>query len=862
MAEKVGKTTAVGTKSMPMKLFATWEVEKTSPNCIPRLCSLTLNRLIVLKPLENENHSLIIAVKMQNSKRTLRSNEISMPSSGLLDVELDLAFSLQYPHFLKRDGNKLHVMLQRRKKYKNKTILGYKTLAVGQINMGQVLQRSIDKDLNLFSDTKDNSTVLVAKLTMVTVSSQPVDHVESDQRKAISSDVDRSPDVDNDSDDDYPDHEEWSNDGFSDCDNTLMEDDGRTRPRKVSRGNIRPVPRGRLQRNIKQRFIALLKKFKASEDGLDSEADHELCDPDVNPDPADADDIEDLIDELEDLSDSGAEPELDTVSVVSTPKPRLRPFFTRNGFDASESSRESGKLSDDNSSRKNDSDSLAECVQPLIQGSQEKAAPCEDRDTDPDQVESHGKPKSPKLKPKMSRMRSRSYREKQAKKDVKQLVRRNSTGVVEGSPRKALLDQLSAVLGGSDDLLPENVVLVNTVEWQGQLMVQKLQEKQLKVICTCGDADVKAAMSFLVTKIQKFCNSNSKSPQPVKVGIAGGDGYINSVLRPYVEQFSAKPHDWQNYVRFLVIPFGASCIGKHLGALDNTYSSLFLDSLWKDTFEKPEISKLDSQEILNRVSKYLSNANGLLQIPISEAMVMCRGRSSDDESSQMFLPFLSEVKIGNPEMLNASVDLDDTSCMVNSPSLSSSPPSAMILLDKPKETQTPPSSPSVNLTLSNQSQGSTSSPSGLGELMELQVDYWTATNKPDSSEKTDKASKKDSNKSSLKSTFRSLQVQRVTQPPISPGDSQSACFSMVVVTREKKQKIMRLGKKAKEIESKSQVVEGINRLICTSKSQNYSLRVMVDGTEWRGIKFFQLSSQWQTHIKSFPVVVFCNAEIL
>ncbi|XP_069117120.1 phosphofurin acidic cluster sorting protein 2-like isoform X6 [Argopecten irradians] len=787
MAEKVGKTSAVGTKSMPMKLFATWEVEKTSPNCIPRLCSLTLNRLIVLKPLENENHSLIIAVKMQNSKRTLRSNEISMPSSGLLDVELDLAFSLQYPHFLKRDGNKLHVMLQRRKKYKNKTILGYKTLAVGQINMGQVLQRSIDKDLNLFSDTKENSTVLVAKLTMVTVSSQPVDHVESDQRKTVSSDVDRSPDVDNDSDDDYPDHEEWSNDGFSDCDHTLMEDDGRTRPRKVSRGNIRPVPRGRLQRNIKQRFIALLKKFKASEDGLDSEADHELCDHDANPDPADADDIEDLIDELEDLSDSGAEPELDAVSVVSTPKPRLRPFFTRNGFDPSESSKE--------------------CViQPSIQGSQEKATACE--------------------------------------------------------PRKALLDQLSAVLGGSDDLLPENVVLVNTVEWQGQLMVQKLQEKQLKVICTCGDADVKAAMSFLVTKIQKFCNSNSKSPHPVKVGIAGGDGYINSVLRPYVEQFSAKPHDWQNYVRFLVIPFGASCIGKHLGALDNMYSSLFLDSLWKDTFEKPEISKLDSQEILNRVSKYLSNANGLLQIPISEAMVMCRGKSSDDESSQMFLPFLSEVKIGNPEVLNASMDLDDSSCMVNSPSLSSSPPSAMILLDKPKETQTPPSSPSVNLTPTNQSQGGTSGQTGTGELMELQVDYWTATNKPDSSEKTDKASKKDSNKSSLKSTFRSLQVQRTTQLPISPSDSQSACFSMVVVTREKKQKIMRLGKKAKEIESKSQVVEGINRLICTSKSQNYSLRVMVDGTEWRGIKFFQLSSQWQTHIKSFPVVVFCNTEIL
>jgi len=39
----------------------------------------------------------------------------------------------------------------------------------------------------------------------------------------------------------------------------------------------------------------------------------------------------------------------------------------------------------------------------------------------------------------------------------------------------------------------------------------------------------------------------------------------------------------------LILFVGASCIGKYLGALDNMYSSLFLDSQWKDTFEKPEI---------------------------------------------------------------------------------------------------------------------------------------------------------------------------------------------------------------------------------------------------------------------------------
>lgn len=67
---------------------------------------------------------------MQSSKRTLRSHEIPVTQSlinasinnsvagggiggnsqinspPLLETELDLHFSLQYPHFIKRDGNR------------------------------------------------------------------------------------------------------------------------------------------------------------------------------------------------------------------------------------------------------------------------------------------------------------------------------------------------------------------------------------------------------------------------------------------------------------------------------------------------------------------------------------------------------------------------------------------------------------------------------------------------------------------------------------------------------------------------------------------------------------------------------------
>ena len=47
--------------------------------------------------------------------------------------------SMQYPHFLKRNGNELQIRLQRRKR----TIRGYKTLAEGSIVMSTVLQRNI-----------------------------------------------------------------------------------------------------------------------------------------------------------------------------------------------------------------------------------------------------------------------------------------------------------------------------------------------------------------------------------------------------------------------------------------------------------------------------------------------------------------------------------------------------------------------------------------------------------------------------------------------------------------------------------------------------------------------------------------------
>lgn len=66
-------------------------------------------------------------------------------------------------------------MLQRRKKYKNRTMLGFKTLAVGQVSMSHVLQHPMDRELNLHSCSKDGKSEVVARIVILSLSTQPVD---------------------------------------------------------------------------------------------------------------------------------------------------------------------------------------------------------------------------------------------------------------------------------------------------------------------------------------------------------------------------------------------------------------------------------------------------------------------------------------------------------------------------------------------------------------------------------------------------------------------------------------------------------------------------------------------------------------
>uniref|UniRef100_A0A8B9EGC1 Phosphofurin acidic cluster sorting protein 2 n=1 Tax=Anser cygnoides TaxID=8845 RepID=A0A8B9EGC1_ANSCY len=834
----------------------TWS--KSSQAAVPGgpLCSLTLKKLVVLKELDKELISVVIAVKMQGSKRILRSHEIVLPPSGHVETELALTFSLQYPHFLKREGNKLQIMLQRRKRYKNRTILGYKTLAVGSINMAEVMQHPTEggQVLSLFSNIKE-AAVKVAEIWIFSLSSQPIDHEDSTMQPSQ-----KIKSTDNYSEEEYESfssEQEASDDAVQGQD---LDDDEYElgKPKKQRRSIVRTTSITR-QQNFKQKVVALLKRFKVSDEVLDSEQDPAEHVPEVE---EDLDLLYDTLD-IENPSDSGPEME-DDDSVLSTPKPKLKPYFE--GLSHSSSQTEIGSIHSIKSQRepsspvevpeksktlgtKHPGDSISDTVSfESSQQTEVQEAELPTPDVFVEKLPPSGKitktesliiPSTSRSEGKQTGRRGRSTSLKERQPVRPQNERANSLDNERSPdtrhhlqiPRKTVYDQLNHILV-SDDQLPENIILVNTSDWQGQYLSDVLQKHTLPVVCTCSSADIQAAFSTIVSRIQRYCNCNSQPPNPIKIAVAGAQNYLSAVLRLFVEQLSHKTPDWLGYMRFLIIPLGSHPVAKYLGSVDYRYNNFFQDLAWRDLFNKLEAQTTvpEAPDVVSRITQYIAGANCAHQLPIAEAMLTYKQKRQTVASS-------------------LQGDSDDAAPSSSSV-LSSTPPSVSPAVKE--ASPTPPSSPSVTGSFSSSSQS-------LGaELMGLQVDYWIAA--PPVDRKRDPEKKDPSTtKNTLKCTFRSLQVSRL---PASGEIATTPTMSMTVVTKEKNKKVMFLPKKTKdkEVESKSQCIEGISRLICTAKHQQNMLRVLIDGVEWNDVKFFQLAAQWSSHVKHFPICIFGHSK--
>ncbi|ELV09543.1 Phosphofurin acidic cluster sorting protein 1 [Tupaia chinensis] len=785
----------------------------------------------MLKEMDKDLNSVVIAVKLQGSKRILRSNEIILPASGLVETELQLTFSLQYPHFLKRDANKLQIMLQRRKRYKNRTILGYKTLAVGLINMAEVMQHPNEGALvlGLHSNVKDVS-VPVAEIKIYSLSSQPIDH------EGIKSKLsDRSPDIDNYSEEEeesFSSEQEGSDDPLHGQD-LFYEDEDLRKVKKTRR---------------KLTSTSAITRVGFGLEHVSREQIREV-----------EEDLDELYDSLEMYNPSDSGPEMEeTESILSTPKPKLKPFFE--GMSQSSSQTEIGSLNSKGSLGKDttspeitDQDMFGDASTSLVVPEKVKT-PMKSSKTDlqgsasPSKVEGVHTPRQKRSTPLRERQLSKPLSERTNSSDSE---RSPDLGHSTQIPRKVVYDQLNQILV-SDAALPENVILVNTTDWQGQYVAELLQDQRKPVVCTCSTVEVQAVLSALLTRIQRYCNCNSSMPRPVKVAAVGGQSYLSSILRFFVKSLASKTSDWLSYMRFLIIPLGSHPVAKYLGSVDSRYSSTFLDSGWRDLFSRSEPPVSEQLDVVGRVMQYVNGASATHQLPVAEAMLTCRHKFPDEDSYQKFIPFIGVVKVGLVEDSPSTAGDGDDSPVVSLTVPSTSPPSSSGL--SRDATATPPSSPSMSSALAIV--GSPNSP--YGDVIGLQVDYWLGH----PAERRREGDKRDaSSKNTLKSVFRSVQVSRLPHG----GEAQlSGTMAMTVVTKEKNKKVptIFLSKKPreKEVDSKSQVIEGISRLICSAKQQQTMLRVSIDGVEWSDIKFFQLAAQWPTHVKHFPVGLFSGSK--
>uniref|UniRef100_A0A914X0I9 Phosphofurin acidic cluster sorting protein 2 n=1 Tax=Plectus sambesii TaxID=2011161 RepID=A0A914X0I9_9BILA len=908
-------------------------------------------------------------------KRTLRSNDVNVaPVNGIIDVDLDISFTLQYPHFVKRKSNCLQVLLQRRKKYKNRPIPGgFKTLAVGTINLTDVIQSTVGRELALYpvdaklddsfsglhghlggssSSTPVQSTAPLAKLYFLTCQSQPL---EPQEEVAVTGRKGKENEPPGDFSDDEADDDSTNEEiGGSDSDPALNMDDAvATSSRQANRRNLRrpfakptsgfkqaPASSRKFarQKNLKQKFVALLKKFKISEEALDA------ADSRTGGAAPTSQELEALFEELENLSDSGPELEMDKVSIVSNPRPGLRPYFNSVtgskevlpgmdedpcGMFGSEESKESDvDTTTDPENFPPDPSSYSPKRHPAIPPQKQ---PLEARKSDglitiksseknasaSDKSATGGLDKKKRFssKPAMSDLsadrmafppamthsstagslaaaiggQASGQPSGQASghprlrvvsvPDQRQVaaLATGSGGSAPSSPRvltgvdlpamrhPPVSEQLSATLKPDEPVgVGERVWLVSAADVHCPAVVAAWRTVQPRLIVATTLADVRIAVGAVVSRIQKFCNSNSAQPKTTSMCLIGGDRFVSFALRAYLELFAQKASDWQHYLRFTIVAPASSVISRFLASTDATFStSTFCDALWKEWWDRTELSASDINDVTQRVQRYLLAAKGAVGMPVGEAMLQLRdkGAGSSDENSQLFVPFLVDVRVGQ------SADGDECIPGADSYPIGSSPRDDSQLL---VSQGSPPSSPHVLHG------------SGSTEAQELHIEYWATpsalcgqssnNNEPMSSSSMTSSplasnsgqmplsvtpGKKDSLsgagvKYSMKTAFRALAVCRGHPDAVPPT------LSLQFVKEKKKDKMFqKLGMKNRQKGEPDcgsvQNVPHVSRLICSSKHSTF--RVSIDGVDWTNVKFFQTSAQWQTHVKQFPLSV-------
>ncbi|OWR53264.1 hypothetical protein KGM_214722 [Danaus plexippus plexippus] len=801
-----------------------------------RLCTLRVTRLRVCGSLGDSGGSgagsagagaVTLAARMHSSKRTLRSNDITVPPMDVLQRSMDMELEL--------------------------TSVGGKVGAGGQpvarLTITGLASTPVDHD------TKNNNTLLITERGY-----------SDEEEEGEFSSVDEADDMTyggaagrrahrqlafKQGDLSYTKLSRSRELSFRERERKIQsyirsKEQERDSDSEMETTSKRKASSGKLaQRNLKQKFAALLRRFRVPE---------ELADRGAARDTHHAQrDIDELFQELESLScgegeDSGPD-QMDTISIGSTPKPSLRPFFS--------SSRSLANQEHHRHSNVTRHASLASAGElrprerlasaPLTESEAVRSSAGDERASEGNSdgdvtldapVSGASVSSSPPNETKSSEdKRSRLFRSATSGGNLTPAVssRKKNSLVIHTErplsahdlpshspttvePRRTLLEQVSRVLG-EEGPGPECVAVAPPG------LVRALHALGVPTVPS-PPAAVPDARPLLQALLARAAKQGVR--RVVRVVVCGGEAAAAAALRAHAE-LAARRHD-APLLRYYIIPTGVNTVARWLGAMDSTYAGLFCNESWSALCERAQDACMaDVAEMSSRIARYINSIGPVNNIPIGEAMVAYRERSGDEDSSQTFVPFIAEVRVGCGEGGPSSLELDEG----GSPPARPSPPA----------TPAPASAPDLAPPLAF----------ARTEPLELQLDYWLVGARCSEGSAAAGAGA-EGGKVTLKATFRALLVTR---------HNHHLCITYL--TKEKKQKIMRLGKKKEkpgEAEGgRAHTVEGVARLICSAKgSHNAPLKVYIDGTEWNGVKFFQLSTQWQTHVKTFPVAT-CGAPL-
>ncbi|KAM7067044.1 phosphofurin acidic cluster sorting protein 2-like [Molossus nigricans] len=867
---------------------------------------------------------------MQGSKHILSSQKIMLPPSGHGENDLTLTFSLLYPHILKGEGNKLEIILQRRKRSKMRTLLGckidaYKTLATGTINMAEVMQQPLEggQVLSLCSSLKD-ANPKVAEIWIFSLTSQPIEHEDCamqagpkakatnkyegnesfHSRQEARKNTSHGQDLEKDAMDLGKPNKQWQSSEMLNSEQDIgehgprMEEDlnlinitleysSDSGPETQDDDSTLSTPKSQLQKYIESLSQTSLRTESGSfqsawslkeppspasvpakmwssggqqpSDSISEPVAHSTptpCDPDLWSDDNISSTPETKLEPyIEYLSQSTLETETDSIQSAQS---HMEPLSPTN---APEVWAPGGQQLDD---------SFADSVAHSTPSPEEQPAQPEDSPEAETSMEDeftktllasrlNRKPESlmspsTQLEGKQANHGGQSMSlmgDQQAGPQDKLSNSQNNKTCPDPQsqlqvPRESVHEQLKAILYPYDQL-PDHVILVNTSDWQGQFLWDVLQQQNLPVVGTCSEADLQVAFSTIVSQMERYSQHHARPRIPVKIAVVGAQHYLSAVLRLCVEQLSPKMPELQAYLCFLVIPLGSHPVPWYLCSVDYHDNNFFPDRAWRDLFTKLEAqsTELDKQDIAFTVTRYLVGASSVHQLPIAQAKLTYKPKGPDEQSSQRFIPFLGLVKLETVEPSSATSGDSGDAAPSCSSVLSSTLPSTSPATKE--ASHSPSSSPSVSGN-SSPSQGVCTEP------MELQVYYWTAA-RPTDKERDAEDRDLPAATNMLKGTFQSLQVSRLP----SRGEARATpSMVMTVITKERDDKVMVLPKNTEEedIESQSQCIEGISRLVCTAQHQQNVQRVRIDGVEWKDVQSLQLDAQWSSHVQHFPVRLF------